>query len=317
MRVAANTGLPMVVGGLHQSEQRYDWLVGERDGDMRTFFTTQDPQVALTIMSKYDIDYIYLGQLEVAQAGAGLAKFAQLADPKVGVLTKVFSTNTPSGIVGTTIYQVNKRDRAPQKLVGAPVQGTGVAGISITPLPTATSTPVPTPPTDNPQLKALIAAVAADPNNLETHMNLVNWYRDNNYWPEAAHELEAIVQQRPQDIAVRHMLGDAYDQMGQKDKALKAWEDARDIDPNNPAGHNKLGVAYMDRHRFDDAEKEFQAAVAADPAFTEAYIHLADVYLQKGQTPKAKQALQSAIDKAKTPDDPWAKDARTRLAQMK
>ena len=54
-------------------------------------------------------------------------------------------------------------------------------------------------------------------------------------------------------------------------------------------------------------KKEFQAAVSADPAFTEAYIHLADVYLQKGQTPKAKQALQSAIDKAKSPDDPWAK----------
>src|SRR5205085_6823077 len=102
-------------------------------------------------------------------------------------------------------------------------------------------------------MKALNTAGAHDPNNLETHMKLVDWYRDNNYWADAARELEAIVAQRPQDIAIRQMLGDAYDQIGQKDKALKAWEDARDVDPNNPAAHNKLGVAYMDRHRFDDA----------------------------------------------------------------
>ncbi|MFL5734040.1 MAG: DUF2298 domain-containing protein [Chloroflexia bacterium] len=317
MRVAANTGLPMIVGGLHQGEQRYDWLVGERDGDARTLLTTQDPQVALTILSKYDVDYIYLGQLEQARAGAGLAKFAQLADPKVGVLTEVFRSQTPSGIKGTIIYQVNKGDKAPSKLVGAPVQGSGVAGVSITPLPTMTPTPVPTPPTNNPELKGLMAAVAADPTNVDTHMKLVDWYRSNNYWPDAVRELEALVVQRPQDIAVRHQLGDAYDQLGQKDNALKAYIDARDIDPKNAAGHNKLGIAYLDRHKYDDAEKSFNAAVQADPAFTEAYLHLAEVYVQKGNVPKAKEALQSAIDKAKEPDDPWAKEARTRLAGMK
>jgi len=317
MRVAANTGLPMVVGGLHQGEQRYDWLIGERDGDIRNLLTTQDPQEALTILSKYDIDYIYLGQLEQARAGDGLPKFKQLADPKVGVLTEVFRTKNPSGILGTIIYQVNKQDKSPQKLVGAPVEGSIIPGISITPLPTATTTPVPTPPTNNPELQALVAAVAQDPSNFETRLKLVDWYRDNNYWPDAARELQTIVTQRPEDIAIRHMLGDAYDQLGQKDKALQAWEEARDVDPNNPAAHNKLGVAYLDRHRYDDAEKEFVATTASDPAFTEAYIHLADVYQQKGDTNKAKQALQSAIDKAKASDDPWAKEARTRLAKLK
>ena len=36
---------------------------------MNTFFTTADVQTALTLISKYDIDYIYLGQVEQAKAG--------------------------------------------------------------------------------------------------------------------------------------------------------------------------------------------------------------------------------------------------------
>src|SRR5439155_23911052 len=149
-------------------------------------------------------------------------KFKQLADPKVGVLTEVFHTKTPEGILGTIIYQVNKKDpkKNPKKLVGAPVQGTGVAGISITPLPTATATPAPTPPTNDPQLKALIDAVAKDPGNVETHMALVDWYRQHNFWKDAARELDSLVQQKPQDMAIRHMLGDAYMSAGDTDKAV-------------------------------------------------------------------------------------------------
>ena len=68
MRVASNTGLPMVSGDLHETEQRagvYDRLVGERRSDVRELYRTPDVQRALTIISKYDIDYIYLGQLEM------------------------------------------------------------------------------------------------------------------------------------------------------------------------------------------------------------------------------------------------------------
>src|ERR1043165_4169093 len=118
MRAASYSGLPMIVGGLHQSEQRYDWLVGDRDGQARQLFSTTDPQIALTIMSKYDIDYIYLGQLEQLRAGDGLQKFDQMV--KAGVLKIAYQTKVPEGVRGTIVYQVVK---APKTIVGVPVQG--------------------------------------------------------------------------------------------------------------------------------------------------------------------------------------------------
>ncbi len=315
MRAATNTGFPMVVGGLHQDEQRYGWLVGDRRGDMEQFFTTTDPQKALTYISKYDIDYIYLGQLEQKMAGAGMAKFAQLATPKVAVLKQVFKADSPEGVPGTIIYQVI-RDVKP--VVGAPVANSGIPGISITPVPTSTPLPPPTPPVDDPALKALIADVTANPTDRDKRMKLVEWYRDHSYFLDAARELETVVKQDPSDVAVRQQLGDAYQSGGKPDKALKAWEDARDVAPSNPAGHNKVGIAYRERKRYDDAIREFQTAVAADSTFTESWFNLGQTYEAKGDLDNAKKAYQSAIDKSKDKqNDSWVQEARKRLNQIR
>ncbi|HET6313044.1 MAG TPA: DUF2298 domain-containing protein [Chloroflexia bacterium] len=321
MRAAANTGLSMVVGGLHQDEQRsgsYARLVGERRGDMDAFFTTHDVQVALTILSKYDIDYIYLGQLEQARAGAtGMPKFAQLAGPGVEILREVFRTQQPANVPGTIIYEVVRRpDREVSTLVGAPVADSGIPGISITPLPTPTATPVPTPPTDDPELQQLINLVAQDPFNRENRLMLVEWYRSHNFPLDAARELQVLVEQDPQNIALRHMLGDAYQQGGQPELALKAWEDARDVDPNNPAGHNKVGIAYLDRKRYDDAVREFQATVDRDPRFVEAYYHMGEAYQLLGERDKALAAYQSVIDNAPPGAEGWVDAANRRLAEI-
>ena len=236
---------------------------------MNDFFTTSDVQRALTIISKYDIQYIYLGQLEQARAGeGGIAKFTQMADPKIGILLQVFKADSPPGVPGTIIYKVSTAsDKDPKSLVGAPVANSGLPGISITPLPTSTPVPPPTPPVDNPELKQLIATVAADPNNRDARVALINWYRDNGYPLEAAKELENLVKQDPSNVALSSQLGDMYAAAGMQDQALKAWEAGRDNAPDNPDAHNKLGIAYFEAKRFDDAIKEFQAAVNVNPGF--------------------------------------------------
>jgi len=316
MRAASNTGFPMVVGGLHQGEQRaevYDRLVADRGGDMNEFFTTTDIQRALLIISKYDIEFIYLGQLEHARTGPGLAKFEQMADSDVGILKAVFQTDEALGVPGTTIYQVVKEA---ETLVGAPVPNSGNPGIAITPVPTPTRTPVPTPPVNDPELNALIAAAAANPTDREARMALVRWYDQNRFPAEAARELETIVQQEPGNVAARHMLGDAYQAAGQPDKALEAWTQARDVDPNNPAGHNKLGIALNERQRYDDAIAAFQAAVRVDANFVEAWYHMGTAYEGKGDTGKAREAYQTAIDRSPE-QNTWSNNARERLSKLK
>ena len=64
MRVSSYTGLPMPLGGLHQSEQRWPDQVGQRDGLYMEFWNTGDPERAWQLIQALDISYIYLGQLE-------------------------------------------------------------------------------------------------------------------------------------------------------------------------------------------------------------------------------------------------------------
>ncbi|HET9496280.1 MAG TPA: DUF2298 domain-containing protein [Chloroflexia bacterium] len=321
MRVAANTGLPMVVGGLHQDEQRagiYSRLVGDRQRDVNDLLTTPDIQRALIYLSKYDVDYIYLGQLEQAKAGlAGIAKFEQMADPEIGLLREVFRVDTPDGAPGTIIYQVVREDsKDPRLVVGAPTENSGIPGISITPLPTPTPVPPPTPPVDDPVLSSLMAAVAANPADREARLRLMEWFRDNGYPQEAAAHLEELVKMDPQSVNLRHMLGDMYQAAGMPDKALAAWEAARDVAPGNPDAHNKVGIAYMERRRYPDAIREFEAAVQANPAFVESWFHLGEVHALNGDVESARRAWQAAIDNSREPST-WTDAARQRLDNLR
>lgn len=327
MRIASNTGLPMVIGSQHEGEQRdkiYQRLIGDRQNDMRELFTTPDIQRALTIISKYDIDYIYLGQHEVGfiqlegqrgniSASAALNKFEQMAEPDVRIIEKVFETDTPANVVGTTIYRVTRQeDRDPRTLVGAPVEGSGLPGISITPLPTSTPLPPPTPPTNDPTLLGLIEDVTRNPTSREVRMRLVDWYAENGYPLEAAKELGVLIQQNPLDVALYHRQGDMYVLAGMDDEALKAWEDARDIAPDVPDTHNKVGIAYLERRRFDDAIREFEAAVQINAGFTESWFHMGQAYERKGDREGAVRAYQSAVDNAREPNG-WQTAAQERL----
>ncbi|MBI3979737.1 MAG: hypothetical protein HY331_16270 [Chloroflexi bacterium] len=81
-RVSIYTGLPTVIGwDWHQKQQRwgYQRMVDERLNDVRTFFTSPDPQAALEVARKYNVQYVYVGKMEKLYYPAqGLAKLQQL-----------------------------------------------------------------------------------------------------------------------------------------------------------------------------------------------------------------------------------------------
>lgn len=69
MRVAAYTGLPSILGGLHQNEQRPASQIGERDVVVNELWNTLDPTRALALIDQLSITYIYIGQVERATYG--------------------------------------------------------------------------------------------------------------------------------------------------------------------------------------------------------------------------------------------------------
>ncbi len=80
LRVSSMTGLPTLLG-MHQSEQRYGWQVGERDGLTREFFNTTDLDRTRELLAEMHIAYIYVGKLErTVYDQLGLQKFDEMAE---------------------------------------------------------------------------------------------------------------------------------------------------------------------------------------------------------------------------------------------
>jgi YYY domain-containing protein len=102
-RVSMYTGLPAVVGwDWHQRQQRAVLpasFVRDRIHDLDRLYMTLDKAEALDILDRYDVTYIYVGELEQTYyAPQGLAKFDQMAD--LGLLKKVYDSEDVS------IYEV-------------------------------------------------------------------------------------------------------------------------------------------------------------------------------------------------------------------
>ncbi|MCL4263873.1 MAG: glycosyltransferase family 39 protein [Anaerolineae bacterium] len=102
-RVAMYTGLPNIIGWSgHQRQQRAalpGTMIDMRIQDVHLLYTTTSIPEALSIIQKYGVEYIYVGQLEwVLYNPEGLLKFEQMAD--AGLLEEVYRND------GTSIYRV-------------------------------------------------------------------------------------------------------------------------------------------------------------------------------------------------------------------
>lgn len=102
-RVSIYTGLPTVIGWQwHQEQQRWGYRkdISSRLTDVRTIYSTENFQEALELIFKYEVEYIYIGQLEwIYYPREGLEKFTS---NKSDQLQRVFSNS------GVTIYKVRR-----------------------------------------------------------------------------------------------------------------------------------------------------------------------------------------------------------------
>lgn len=103
-RVAIHTGLPTVLGwDSHQWLQRWEYrpMIEQRKLDVQTIYETADYGLAMRLLRQYDVDYIYLGDLERAYySGPGLRKFELMGEHGIG---PVYRNER------VTIYRVEQR----------------------------------------------------------------------------------------------------------------------------------------------------------------------------------------------------------------
>ncbi|MCB8981079.1 MAG: glycosyltransferase family 39 protein [Ardenticatenaceae bacterium] len=102
-RVSMYTGLPGIIGWSgHQRQQRAilpGQFIDQRIRDVATLFNTTSIVEAQNILARYDVSYVYVGQLEwVLYSPDGLNKFNQMTE--MGLLEEVYRN------AGTSIYKV-------------------------------------------------------------------------------------------------------------------------------------------------------------------------------------------------------------------
>ena len=106
-RISMYTGLPTIIGwDWHQRQQRSTTpgsLVGNRINDVNRLYHTTDVTEARTLLEKYDVGYIYVGQLEWTYYNPeGLNKFDRMVE--MGYLEEVHRNP------GTSIYRVIREE---------------------------------------------------------------------------------------------------------------------------------------------------------------------------------------------------------------
>lgn len=96
--------------------------------------------------------------------------------------------------------------------------------------------------------------------------------------------------------AADHMdMGLDYQDQGEFDEAIAAFEEAIRLDPDYALAHYNLGRARYLQGQMEQAVAAFEEAIQIDPEMAEAYTNLGAVYSAQGKTEEAIAACKTAI----------------------
>jgi tetratricopeptide (TPR) repeat protein len=132
------------------------------------------------------------------------------------------------------------------------------------------------------------AAVKADPKEPNVHFGLGYLLWSQNQFEEAAKEFQAELVNVPRSAQALAFLADSDMQLNQQATALPLIEQAIQIDPKLGRAHLDLGILYADSGRREDAIREFQLAAKLVPDDSNPHWRLARLYQSMGRKEDAR-----------------------------
>jgi tetratricopeptide (TPR) repeat protein len=121
------------------------------------------------------------------------------------------------------------------------------------------------------------------------------------YWLERTYqalgaEAYARLQESFPDAWRTHQLrAEGYGLRQDVDDAIKEYQVALRLRPNESALHDALGELYLNNHTDEDAQRELERALELDPSRTHALYLLGSLYVQKRENEKALSYLERAL----------------------
>ena len=153
-------------------------------------------------------------------------------------------------------------------------------------------------------LRALDAALAADPRPALVHANRANALLALNRPAEAEAACREALRRKPTAAEPWASLGHALSDQGRATEAIAAYQRALVLNPRLPELHTGLGMALHDAARLAEAEAAFAEAARRAPGDPIAAGNLAGVLKDRGRLAEAEAAYRAIL--ARHPDDAGA-----------
>lgn len=120
-------------------------------------------------------------------------------------------------------------------------------------------------------------------------------------------ELEGINEDQLYTIAE---IGYVLMEEGRYEEARKIYEGLIELSPQDSYFHSVLGAIYQRMNDNDNALKEYERAISLNPEDIPSIVNSAEILLHTGKLLEASERLKKAILLDKSGNDPWAMRAR-------
>ena len=156
-------------------------------------------------------------------------------------------------------------------------------------------------------------AVAAQPDSAVAHFMLGAAYEQTGQREKAVVSLRRVLELQPDFHAALNYLGYTYAEAGENlDEALRLVRRAVALDPENGSYVDSLGWTYYQLGRHEQARGYLERAARLEPADATLQEHLGDVYVALGQNERARAAYRRALEL----QDDNAEKVRRKLADL-
>lgn len=115
---------------------------------------------------------------------------------------------------------------------------------------------------------------------------------------EAVRLYETALEIDPDNDGLLNRLGVAHRQLGRPDKALRCFGEALALKAADPGLHLNTGNVLVELDRLDEAEAHFRQATTADPGFADAHNNLGDLLMRRGDDAAAAVVFRDGLNAA-------------------
>jgi len=158
-----------------------------------------------------------------------------------------------------------------------------------------------------------------NPNDFDAQFQIVQTLMDERQWSKAVEEMAKLHEKHPKNVEVLNLMGWAYINDGQHDRAFRTWQLSLSIDPKNTTTRDNIirarlavGQKLREQGIFMKAIVHFKELLKFLPKSPEVHYEIGTTYLAQGDKRSALNAFNKVLQL-----DPKNKNAKKAISELR